>query len=189
MVRKMTFTRLSDGTREEYQYLAEVEHTVHGRMVNDVLELFRSIASSDSGYALDPYRHSLQTATRAFRDGADEETVVVALLHDMGDRISPDNHGEVAAGVLRPFVSENHCWLLRHHPIFQGYFYYHHVGKDRNARETFRGHPAFQMTADFCERWDSISFDSTYDSMPIEEFEPIVRRILSREPFANRRAA
>lgn len=189
MVRKMTFTSLADGTREDYQALAKVEHAVHARIAGDVLDLFKSIASSENGYALDPYRHSLQTATRAVRDGADEEAVVVALLHDMGDRISPDNHGEVAASVLRPFISENHYWLLQHHPIFQGYFYWHHLDKDRNAREKFRGHPAFQLTANFCERWDSVSFDPAYDTMTVEEFEPMVRRILSREPFANRRAA
>ncbi|MDH3970240.1 MAG: HD domain-containing protein, partial [Rhodospirillales bacterium] len=134
------------------------------------------------GYKIDRYRHSLQTATRALRDGADEETVVVALLHDIGDPIAPENHSEVAAAILRPFISEDNYWLLKHHGVFQGYYYFDKIGRDRDARERFRGHPCYEKTVMFCERWDQTSFNPDYDTLPLETFEPMVRRIFAREP-------
>ena len=127
--------------------------------------------------------HSLQSATRAHRDGADEEMVVAALLHDIGDLLSPYNHSEMAAAVLRPYVSEKTYWIVRHHGLFQSYYYAHHSGGDRNARDAYRDHPWYQATVDFCERWDQSSFDPEYDSLPLEFFEPVVKRVFAREPF------
>ena len=136
------------------------------------------------GYKVDRYQHSLQTATRAFRDSQDEETVVCALLHDIGDTLAPENHAQLCAAVLRPYISEDNYWLVQHHAIFQGYYYYHHIGLDRDVRERYRGHPMFQRTADFCEKYDQNSFDPDYDTMPLEAFEPMLHRLFSRKPFA-----
>ena len=107
---------------------------------------------------------------------------MVALLHDIGDILAPHNHSQFAASVLRPYVSEENHWLVLHHGIFQGYYFFHHLGQDRDARDRFRGHPCFEMTADFCERWDQVSFDPDYDSAPLETFEPMVRRLFARSP-------
>ena len=114
---------------------------------------------------------------------ADEETVVVALLHDIGDNLAPENHGEFAASVLRPYISEANYWLVKQHPVFQGYYYYHHVGRDRDERERFRGHPHFEKTQHFCEKWDQMSFDPDYDTMPLSAFEPMVHRLFGKKPF------
>ena len=148
-----------------------------------VLDQFRALEGSLSGYKVDRLEHSLQSATRAHRDGADEEMVVAALLHDIGDLLSPFNHSEMAAAVLRPYVSEKAYWIVRHHGLFQSYYYAHHSGGDRNARETYRDHPWYQDTVDFCQRWDQCSFDPEYESLPLEFFVPMVRRIFAREPF------
>ena len=135
------------------------------------------------GNLIDRYQHSLQTATRAFRDGAEEEVVVAALLHDIGDLLAPENHAALAAAILKPYVTPGTHWMLEHHAIFQGYYFWHHIGGDRYAREKFRGHPYFKPTAEFCHNWDQESFDPSYDTLPLTSFEPMVRRIFAREPW------
>ena len=179
----VSFTRMDQGTREEYAFLGKVweEHKLEG-LVETVLGLLKAMQGPTLGYKIDRYQHSLQSATRARRDGADEEMQVVALLHDIGDVIAPDNHSQFAASVLRPYVSDTSHWLVQHHGVFQGYYYFHHVGQDRDAREQFRGHPAFEATANFCERWDQMAFDPDYDTLPLEAFEPMVHKIFQREP-------
>ena len=112
-------------------------------------------------------------------DGADKETVVCALLHDLGDVIAPDNHSEVIASILRPNISEKNHWVLKHHGLFQGYYYFHHIGGDRNARERYKDHPFYQDCVDFCEKWDQTSFDPDYPTLPLEYSEPMVRKVLT----------
>jgi predicted HD phosphohydrolase len=119
-------------------------------------------------------------ATRAQRAGMDEEYVACALLHDIGDTLGAYNHPEIGAAILRPFVTEAHHWMVLNHAVFQGYYYFHHAGLDRHARERFRGSPHFDLTADFCERFDQAAFDPGYDSLPLEAFAPIVRRVFAR---------
>jgi predicted HD phosphohydrolase len=177
------FTRMEFGTREEYALL-DRHYRRHCRSLADrVLEHLGLLAGDKIGYRIDRFQHSLQTASRAHRDGADEEMVVAALLHDIGDTIAPENHSELAASMLQPYVSASTHWIIKHHGIFQGYYYFHHLGGDRNARERFRGHPLFEATADFCQRWDQNSFDPDYDTMPLEAFVPAVRRIFDRPSF------
>lgn len=181
------FTRMADGTFDEYKFLAGLEHQqVEGTAARVLTELMRQ-ADWPAGYRIDRLGHSLQTATRAMRDGADEEMVVAALLHDLGDGLAPCNHGDFAAAVLKPYVSEPTCWVIRHHGVFQGYYYFHHIGADRNLRERHRGHPHFEACAEFCEKWDQTSFDPDYDTLPLDAFQPMVERVFAREPFAAER--
>jgi predicted HD phosphohydrolase len=179
----VSFTRMADGTKAEYELLERLwaEHTA-AHLADNVLETLGRMKGPKLGYQVDRYRHSLQSATRALREGADEETVVCALLHDIGDVLAPLNHSELAAAVLRPYVSERNHWVIKHHGIFQGYYFWHHVGLDRDARERYRGHPHFEACARFCERWDQNCFDPDYDTLPIETFEPMVRRLFARAP-------
>jgi len=181
----INFTRMDQGTAEEYAFLGRLwEEHKKDHLTDGVLGLLKQMKGPTLGYKIDRYEHSLQSATRAQRDGADEETVVAALLHDVGDSIAPDNHSQVAAAILRPYVSEKTYWIVLHHGIFQGYYFWHHSGGDRNAREQYRGHPYFEACADFCERWDQVSFDPDYDTLPLEAFEPMVYRLFAREPKA-----
>ena len=147
-------------------------------MSDRLLELLKAMKGDKLGYQVDRYTHSLQSATRAESDGADEETVVCALLHDLGDVIAPDNHSEVIASILRPYISVKNHWVLKHHGLFQGYYYFHHIGGDRNARERYKDHPFYQDCVDFCEKWDQTSFDPDYPTQPLEYFEPMVRKVL-----------
>ena len=126
----------------------------------------------------------MQSATRAYHDGAEEEMVVAALLHDVGDLLAPENHSEMAAAMLRPYVSERTYWIVRHHGLFQSYYFAHFRGGDRNARDRFKDHPWYQDAVDFCHRWDQPSFDPAYESLDLEFFEPMVRRVFARVPFS-----
>ena len=183
----VTFTSMAEGTREDYEMLERLEAGFAAGTADRVLAMLRDLSGSLSGYQVDRLEHSLQSATRAHCDGADEEMVVAALLHDIGDMLSPYNHSELAAAVLRPYVSERTYWIILHHGLFQGYYYAHHSGGDRNARDAYRDHPWYQDTVDFCHRWDQSSFDPGYESLPLEFFEPMVRRIFSRPPFSEGR--
>ena len=185
----VNFIRMADGTYEEYQFLDRIYQKLNHDLADNVLANLKKLAGDKMGYKIDRYQHSLQSATRAMRDGADEETVVCALLHDIGDLLAPENHSELAASILRPYVSEENYWLVKHHGVFQGYYFFHHIGLDRNEREQFRGHPMFERTALFCEKWDQTSFDPNFDPAPIEQFEPMVRRLFDRPPFGRARPA
>ena len=181
----VAFTAMAEGSREDYELLSRLEEEFAAGTADRVLEQLRRLAGSLGGYRVDRLEHSLQSATRAYRDGADEEMVVAALLHDAGDLLAPHNHSELAAAILRPYVAERTYWIVRHHGLFQSYYYAHHLGGDRHAREQYRDHPWYQAAIDFCHRWDQPSFDPQYPSLPLEFFEPMVRRIFARPPLGN----
>ena len=180
----VSFTTMAAGTKEDYEFLERLEAEFAASTADRVLDQLRGLAGSLGGYKVDRLEHSLQSATRAYRDDADEEMVVAALLHDIGDLLSPHNHSELAAAVLRPYVSERTYWIVRQHGLFQSYYYAHHFGNDRNVRDRYIDHPWYQDAVDFCHRWDQSSFDPAYESLPLEFFEPMVRRIFAREPFS-----
>lgn len=182
-MKSIDFIRMEDGTAEEYALLSRLmdEHRQETQ-VDHILGLLQAMKGPLLGYKIDRYEHSLQSATRALRDGADEEMVVAALLHDVGDPIAPDNHSAVAAGILKPYVSEETHWIILHHGLFQGYYYFHHFGQDRNARDQYKDHPHYEKTAYFCAHYDQNCFDPDYDTLPLETFEPMARRIFAREP-------
>ena len=149
-------------------------------LADRVLAHLQLLGGDYAGFAVDRLTHCLQTATRAHRAGEDEEYVVCALLHDIGDTLGSWNHADVAAAIVKPFVSTENHWLVEKHAIFQGYYFFHHVGLDRDMREQFRGHPSFERTALFCEKYDNPAFDARMDYMPLEAFEPMVHRVLAK---------
>ena len=179
MAERMHFTRMDLGTDEDFQILKRVHERTLANLPDTLFRMLEDL-SGDQAYNINRRDHGLQTATRALRDGADEETIVVALFHDVGEGLGPFNHGEIAAAILHPFISEDNHWLLEHHGLFQTYFYAAHLGLDPNARDRYRGHPAYQKTVDFCARWDEVSFDPEYDNEPLSTFEPMVRRLLGK---------
>ena len=180
----VSFSKMEDGTAEEYAFLETLYTKCSHDLPDRVMGFLKQMQGDRLGYQIDRYDHSLQSATRAERDGADEETIVCALLHDIGDVLSPDNHSQVVAAILQPFISERNYWVLKHHGLFQGYYYFHHINKDRNIREKFKDHQFYQACVDFCFKWDQCSFDPNYDNLPLEHFEPMVRRIMS-EPWTH----
>ncbi len=174
------FTRMEDGTREEYQIIGRALEPFAAALPDRVLAHLRLLEGSYGGMRVDRMVHSLQSATRAQRDGRDDEYVVCALLHDMGDMLACHNHADIAVAILKPFVSERNLWMVEKHAIFQGYYFWHHLDEDRNAREKYRDHPHFEHTAEFSALYDQCSFDPAYDTQPVEHFEPLVRRVLGR---------
>ena len=177
---QMHFRRMDEGTDADFAVLARV-HTENVDALPDLLMGMLTDLKGDAAYPVDRCEHSLQAATRALRDGRDEEYVVCALLHDIGESLGPFNHGDVVAAILRPFVSEANHWMLSHHPVFQVYFYGQHLGIDPNERDEYRTSPYFEQTADFCARYDEVSFDPQYESEPMSVFSPMVRRVLHKE--------
>jgi predicted HD phosphohydrolase len=182
MSRIVSFRQMKHGTREDYLLLDESERRYAAGLSDRVLAALRQLNHSLEGYPLSRLQHSLQTATRAMRDGADEDMIVAALLHDIGDELAPYNHSEFAAAIVRPYLREEVTWIVAHHGLFQNYYYVHHLGGDRNARDRLRDHPHYEACLHFCEAWDQCSFDPDYPCEKLETFEPLVRRIFSRPP-------
>ena len=174
------FTAMTDGTAEDWAAIVRAGQDHRGAHVDRILAQMKMLDGDDGGFAVDRLEHSLQTATRAFRAGQDEEYVVCALLHDIGDLLLPASHAELGAAILKPYVSERNHWMLEKHGIFQGYYFFHYLGLDRDLREQFRGHPDFEYTAQFCHLYDQNAFDPAYESMPLEAFEPMVQRVMER---------
>lgn len=180
---RVNFTQMKDGTKEEYEFLTahEIDHTRHTarRLLKALVDLDESL----SGYQITRLGHSVQSATRAWRDGADTDWVVGALLHDIGDIYAPYNHDEYAATILKPFVREQVTWCVATHGDFQMLYYGHHVGGDQHKRDKYRDNPYFDDCAAFCERWDQASFDPEYDDLPLEFFAPMVEEVFARTPY------
>ncbi len=177
---RMHFRRMDEGSDADFSILAEV-HRQAAHHLPDLLLSMLTDLRGDEQYPIDRQAHSLQTATRALRDGQDEEYVVCALMHDVGESLGPFNHGEIAAAILRPFISEPNYWMLAHHPVFQVYFFGQHLGLDPNERDEFISSPYYDRTVEFAAKYDEVSFDPDYDNEPIATFEPMVRRLLDKE--------
>ena len=177
---KMHFRHMDEGSDDDFRILTEV----HRQTLEDLPDLLLDMLTrlkGDEAYPIDRLAHSLQTATRALRDGRDEEYVVCALLHDVAESIGPFNHGEIAAAILKPFVSVENYWMLAHHQVFQVYFFGQHLGLDPNERDAFVASPFYDRTVDFTALYDEVSFDPDYDTEPMSTFEPMVRRVLAKD--------
>ena len=179
MLERAQFTAMTEGTAEDWAAIGRTQAPRRGEHVDRILAHMKLLDGDDGGFAVDRLEHSLQTATRAFRAGQDEEYVVCALLHDLGDILLPASHAELGAAILKPYISERNHWMMEKHGIFQGYYFFHHIGLDRDMREQFRGHPHFEYCAQFCHLYDQSSFDPDYASMPLEASEPMLRRVVA----------
>lgn len=180
MSERATFTRMEASTQDDWRRIGG-EFAPFARQLPDRLMAHLKVLEGDyGGFPVDRYTHSLQTATRALRDGRDEEYVVSALFHDIGDTLGTFNHFDIAAAILKPFISAENLWMVQNHGIFQGYYFFHHIGLDRNMREQHREHPQFERTAEFCELYDNPAFDASAETLPMSEFEPMVRRVFAQ---------
>lgn len=177
------FRHFDEATAADWKPIDEKFVMFQAGIAGQMVAHLRLLADHDLGYPVDRYVHSLQTATRARRAGADEETVVCALLHDIGDTLAPLNHGAVAAAMLAPYISPLNVWMVEHHEEFQGLYYAEYFGGDKHARDRYRDHPAFARTARFTDEWDQKAFDRDYDTLPVEAFMPTLERIFARTPW------
>ncbi|MFN3510072.1 MAG: HD domain-containing protein [Tsuneonella troitsensis] len=174
------FREMKEGTQEDWALIGGEYMAFAKGLPDRVLAHLKLLDGDFGGFPVCRLEHSLQTATRAYRDGRDEDYVVMALLHDIGDTLGTYNHPEVAASIIKPFVSEELHWICQNHGHFQGYYYFHYLGMDRESREQFRGSPHFDACAEFCEKYDQAAFDPDYESESLEFFEPMVRRVMAR---------
>ncbi|MCW5625210.1 MAG: HD domain-containing protein [Burkholderiales bacterium] len=177
---RATFTTMEHSTKADWDIIVSHFRPYAATLADRVLAHLRLLADDTGGFVVDRLQHSLLTATLAHKGGEDEEYVVCALLHDVGDTLGSWNHPDIAAAMLKPFVSEANHWMVEHHGIFQGYFFFEHVGMDKNMRERFRGHPHFERTEKFCALYDGPAFDPKAEIAPLEFFEPMVRRVFSQ---------
>lgn len=180
MTQQARFTHMQDGTEQDWAIIAGDFQAYARHLPDRVLAHLRLLDGDFGGFPVDRLTHSLQTASLAWRDGRDEEYVVCALLHDIGDTLGSYNHPDIAAAILKPFVSPENLWMVEKHGVFQGYYFFHHLGMDRHLREQFEGHPQYQQTIEFCARYDAAAFDPGYQSLPLSFFEPMLRRVFAQ---------
>ena len=176
---------MKDGTKEDYLLLSKHEKKFIESTADRIIKFMSGLTKTLEGYRINRLEHSLQSATRALNDNADDEMIVAALLHDIGDGLAPLNHSEYSASVLRPYVSEKTHWVVEKHGEFQMYYYAHHLGGNKNQRDKYKGHKYYKDTIDFCEKWDQKSFDPNFKSLSLKEFEPYVKKVFSRKPYSN----
>lgn len=174
------FAAMEQGTAEDWQKIGSHFGPYAKKVADRVLDHLRLLDGDYGGFPIDRLQHSLQTATRAHRDGRNEDYVVMALLHDIGDTLGTYNHPDIAAAILKPFISDELHWIVEKHGIFQGYYFFHHIGQDRDMREQYRDHEYFDACAEFCAKYDQQAFDAKYDSAPLSFFEPMVRRVMAQ---------
>ncbi len=184
-MKTVNFTRMEDGSREEYEFLDSLEADYIAGLPERIMEALRKLEKSLSGYRINRLEHSLQGATRAQRAGESDEMIVAVLLHDIGDDLAPCSHSEMAAAILRPFVSGKLYWVVKHHGLFQMYYYAHHCGGDRNAREIFTDHAWYQDAIDFCHNYDQNCFDPDYATESLEFFAPVLHRVLANPSISD----
>ncbi len=172
---RASFKTFEESTKEDWALIIPQLEITQSLVPDRIIEQLGHLRADHGGFPVDRLEHSLQTATRAERDGRDVEYVMCALVHDIGDTLTPYNHPAIGAAIVKPFASAANHWMVEHHGVFQGYYFWHHIGLDQNARDAFRDSPYFEYTEEFCAKYDQTAFDADYRSEPLEHFEPMIR--------------
>lgn len=180
----VSYQQMADMTAEDAQLLIADQNEEARELPDRILDSVRQLKEFQGPVQVSRYEHSLQSATRAHQAGEDEEYVVAALIHDIGDHLAPYSHGEYVAAIMKPYVNERVCWIVQRHPLFQAYYYAHHMGGDRNARDAYADHEWYDDCVKFCAEYDQNCFDPEFESLPIEFFEPMVRRVFAKPRYA-----
>ena len=180
---RASFTSFADSTKEDWHLIMSQRGELEAALPGRILEQLELLRNDYGGFPVDRLEHSVQTATRAERDGRDDEYIICALLHDIGDVLTPYNHPDVAAAILKPFVSSANHWMVENHGVFQGYYFWHHLGGDRNARDAFKGSEHYHYCEEFCSEYDSPAFAPSYKSNPLEYYEPLIRDFFIKNPW------
>lgn len=177
---RASFTRMDESSREDWACIVPEAMKMARTLPDRVLDHLRLLDGDFGGFPVDRLTHCLQTATLAHQDGRDEEYVCCALLHDIGDTLGSFNHPDIAAAILKPFVTEANLWMVQQHGVFQGRNFFHHIGLDRDMRDQFRDHPHYARTVEFVERYDNPAFDPQAEALPLAFFEPMLRRLMAQ---------
>ena len=179
---RATFSSFQESTKEDWDLIMSQRGSLTASLPGKIIQQLEYLRDDYGGFPVDRLEHSLQTATRAERDGRDDEYVMCALIHDIGDILTPHNHPDLAAAILKPFVSEENHWMVQHHGIFQGYYFWHYLGGDRNARDEFTENEFYDHCEQFCSLYDAPAFDTSYNSNPLEYYVPLIHDFFGRNP-------
>ena len=182
VAKRATFSSFQESTKADWELIMSQRGSLTASLPGRVIQQLEYLRDDYGGFPVDRLEHSLQTATRAEREGRDDEYVMCALIHDIGDILTPHNHPDLAAAILKPFVSDANHWMVQHHGIFQGYYFWHHLGGDRNARDEFVGNEFYDHCEEFCALYDAPAFDSTYSSNPLEHYVPLIHDFFGQNP-------
>lgn len=182
MQKVVSFKKMIDGTKEDFNYLEKLEEGFNTGLPDRLLQQLDNLKNSFSGYQISRYEHSLQAATRAYQNNEDEDIIVAALLHDIGDELAPHTHGEMVAAILKPFVSKEATWIVKHHGVFQQKYMVHKSQDEKNARDMYIDSPYYEKCIYFCKNYDQNCFDPNFEYLPVEFFEPMVRKVFTRTP-------
>lgn len=175
-----SFSKMSDSTAEDWRGIMGEQLTFMQQLPERILGHLELLSHDFGGFPIDRLQHCLQTAELAAEAGEDDEYVVCALLHDIGDTLGSTNHADVSAAILQPFVSEANHWMVKNHAIVQGYNFFHHIGLDRDMREQLRDHPHYARTERFVSNYDDLAFDASKPSLTLDLFEPMVRKVMAK---------
>jgi predicted HD phosphohydrolase len=173
---RAAFTAMTEGTQEDWGHIVASALEFYPHLGDRVITHLRLLDGDFGGFRVDRLTHSLQTATRAYRANRDDDYVACALVHDIGDTLGSYNHADIAAAIVKPFVSDELYWMVEKHAIFQGYYFFHFLGLDRDLRDQFAGHPHYDLTAEFCADFDGPAFDPAYPTMTLDEFTPLLQQ-------------
>jgi predicted HD phosphohydrolase len=176
---RATFTAMAEGTQDDWNKIVASALEFYPGLADRVIAHLRLLDGDFGGFPVDRLTHSLQTATRAYRADRDDGYVACALLHDIGDTLGSYNHPDIAAAIVKPFVTDELHWMVEKHGIFQGYYFFHFLGLDRDLRDQFAGHPFYDLTAEFCADFDQPAFDPGYPTMSLDEFTPLLQQFFS----------
>ncbi len=182
-MKHVKFLQMKDGDQEDYDFLVHHETQYAKGTAKRLLSALNELDASLSGYQVTRLTHSTQSATRAWRDGADIDWIVCALLHDIGDIYAPYNHDEYSAAIIKPFVREQCHWVVKKHGTFQLLYSGLYIGVNPHKRDIYKDHLYFDDCIAFCERWDQASFDPTYDSKPLDFFVDMVSEVFARNAY------
>jgi predicted HD phosphohydrolase len=140
-----------------------------------LLGLLRTLGDLRLGYPLSLLDHSLQAATRARRAGASDDLVLAALLHHVGMALSVEGYAELSAAIVRGYVSEDAYQIMRHHAEYAAAHYGVQTGEPTDQRARYANQPFHADAVRFADEWERLSYDPGYLSLPLAEFEPLIR--------------
>lgn len=177
------FTRMDQSTEQEWEHISE-QHMPHiFDMPNRIMGMLKQLQTLTLGFSTDQLHHALQTATMARRAGAEDEMILISLIHDIGKVISVPNHGQIAAEMIKPYVSEDAYHVIRTHQDFQGEHYYQYMGKPQDLRKQFVNESWYAKAVEFTDEWDQAAFDPKYEVDSLESFEPLINKFFAAPNF------
>ena len=178
------FTRMQDGTLEEWQIIAAAHYKHFKHTADTFIDLLKSLEQHTLGFACDQLQHALMAGTLARRAGASNEHIVIALCHDIGKSINVPNHGAIAAEMMKPYISEDSYHVIYNHQAFQGEYYYQYLGAPTDLRLQWNDESWYPLACKLVDEWDAPAFDPDFEVDSLESFIPLMREVFHDKPMA-----